>query len=440
MDLLPEDVLADVLSRMAPRTLAISRSVCKGWRAAADADARCQEQLRRAAELLPVTLGGMFVRTNEAEPTAFFARPSMAHRIAGDLEHYLRMVRSWDSSCIVDCCNGLILLDDVHMVVNPATKQWARLPPYPTAFLTQKERQGSGSGDDYHYRFLAFDPALSPHYEVLAIRGPPYRKDGKLSEGGQQEWPPSVYVARVYSSRTGRWEERSFVREEGADVRSGFEPWKLPTTPHCAYRNGALYLYWTDCITRITLSSDKYQVINLPAGIDASKNYHLCLGKSRNGVHFALLDYQHRLQVWFLDETDGKIEWVLKHGANLEALKLFPPEHTDRPWILQEGNYDKRSNREPILEKEMDWYSDDDNAADIEEVGKKYSCLYIEVFGFHPYREIIFLFLNHTVVAYYFNSSKVQELGELRIKHRYQIIDEAFMYTPCWAGDLSENN
>ncbi|CAN6309824.1 unnamed protein product [Urochloa humidicola] len=245
MDLLPEDVLADVLSRLAPRTLAISRSVCKGWRAAADADARCQEQLRRAAELLPVTFGGMFFRTNEAEPTAFFARPSMAHRIAGDLENYLTMVRSCDIlPCVADCCNGLLLLelDEADLVVNPATKRWARLPPYRTAMLTKQ--QGT-TWDDYHYRFLAFDPTLSPHYEVLAIRGPPDSRDDKLSEEAV-EWPPSVYVARVYSSGTGRWEERSFVREEGANMRSAFEPWEQ----HSAYWNGVLYVYWSDCITR----------------------------------------------------------------------------------------------------------------------------------------------------------------------------------------------
>jgi hypothetical protein len=116
-------------------------------------------------------------------------------------------------------------------------------------------------------------------------------------------------------------------------------------------------------------------------------------------------------------------------------MKLLP-KVTDTPWVVQNGNYDQGSKREPVLEKEMDWQSDDDNAVDIEELDEQNSCpYYIEVFGFHPYREIIFLFLRRTVVAYYFNnSSKVQDLGELSINHRYQIIDEAFLYTPCWIG------
>lgn len=186
------------------------------------------------------------------------------------------------------------------------------------------------------------------------------------------------------------------------------------------------------------MSDDTYQVISLPSSFETSKYYHPHLGKSKNGVHFVVVDDQHRLLVWFLDETGGKTEWVLKHGANLQAMKL--PTRADRPWILQDGNYDQGSDREPLLEKELDWDSDDNNAVGVEEWDEKHPCLYIEVLGFHPYREIIFFLFINKVVAYYFNSSKVQDLGEIRIKHQYKIIDHAFMYTPCWVGDLSGNS
>jgi hypothetical protein len=137
-------------------------------------------------------------------------------------------------------------------------------------------------------------------------------------------------------------------------------------------------------------------VINLPTGINAIKHHHVRLGKSKNnGVHFVVVDDQSRLQVWFLHETSDRTdEWVLKHSANLGAMKLLPKD-TDTPWILQNGNYDQGSKRE------MDWQSDDDNAVDIEELDKQYSCpYYIEVFGFHPYGEIIFLFLRCTYVNF----------------------------------------
>ncbi|CAN6292065.1 unnamed protein product [Urochloa humidicola] len=439
MDLLPEDVLADILSRLPPRAIAMSRSVCRGWRAVADADARCQQQLQG----VPITLGGFFIRTNAAETPSFFVRPSMAHRIAGDLEHYLVMdigypiPGSYDTPYITDCCNGLILLED-H-VVNPATGKWARFPFPPCPDLPKEHKKTNEDYYDYYCRFLVFDPMVSPHYEVVAMK-PPHGRD-KLPEG--QDWPPPVYVAYVYSSRTGRWEQRSFVRGEGAagtaaSVELGSELWRIRTY-RGAYWHGALYVFWSDCVMRITLSDDKYQVINLPTGVHATSQYYqVRLGNSKNGVHFAVLD-KDILRVWFLDETGANTEWVFKHSANLRTLKL-PPEVTNRPWILQDGNYNQESNKEPVLEKELDWHSDDDNAVDVEEYGGKCPYLAIDVFGFHPYREIIFLFIDHTrMVAYYFNSSKVQDLGRLRIRQHYQIIDKAFIYTPCWVGELPEN-
>ncbi|CAN6298250.1 unnamed protein product [Urochloa humidicola] len=440
MDLLPEDVLTDIFSRLPPRAIAVSRGVCRGWRAAADADARCQQQLHG----VPITLGGFFVRTNASETPAFFVRPSMAHRIAGDLEHYLVMdigypiPGTYSVPNITDCCNGLILLED-H-VVNPATEKWARFPFPPCTDLPKEHEQKMN--EDYYYdhcKFLVFDPMVSPHYEVVAMKPPPRGRD-KLPEG--QDWPPPVYVACVYSSRTDRWEQRPFVRDEGAagtaaSVELGSELWRIGTY-RGAYWHGALYVFWSDCVMRITLSDDKYQVINLPTGVHATSQYYqVRLGKSKNGVHLAVLD-EHMLRVWFLDETDGNAEWVFKHSANLWTLKL--PDATDRPWILQDGNYDQESNREQVLEKELDWHSDDDKAADVEEYGGKCPYLVIDVFGFHPYREIIFLFIDYTrVVAYYFNSSKVQDLGRLRIRQFYQSIDNSFIYTPCWVGELPEN-
>ncbi|CAN6316261.1 unnamed protein product [Urochloa humidicola] len=66
-DQLPQDVLADVLARLLPR------AVCREWRAAADADARC----RLRGDLLPISLGGIFVTWHKPGPLDFFARPGL---------------------------------------------------------------------------------------------------------------------------------------------------------------------------------------------------------------------------------------------------------------------------------------------------------------------------------------------------------------------------
>jgi hypothetical protein len=164
------------------------------------------------------------------------------------------------------------------------------------------------------------------------------------------------------------------------------------------------------------------------------------LGKSKNRIHFALVD-NDQLRVWFLNELGGNTEWILKHGANLTQISYFPKhDHgADRPWILQYGN-----NKETAaVDNGLDWNSDEDNALDIDDMGcgKSYFPAYIDVFGFHPYREILFLYLSRSrVVAYYFNASKIQDLGEFRFGDIYHTIYQAFIYTPCWNGELFVEN
>jgi hypothetical protein len=194
---------------------------------------------------------------------------------------------------------------------------------------------------------------------------------------------------------------------------------------------------------RINVFTNKYQVINLPPDINWTRYYQFRLGKSVGGVHFAVAG-QQGLQVWFLDESGSKTEWVLKHVTRYP----FNNDQTDRPWSLQHGLYayddddQEENNKEPTTaEKDSDWDSDDDNAGgiDLERVDK-YSCPYTEVLGFHPYRDIVFLALSKEVVAYYFNSSKMQPLGKLLIRYQYQVIEEGFVYTPTWIGELPGAN
>jgi hypothetical protein len=78
----------------------------------------------------------------------------------------------------------------------PATQRWTILPKRASA--------------RYAGAYLAFDPAMSPHYEVILIPVVPRADDGLITE--EQEWPPSTWKMNVFSSKTGQWEERAFVR------------------------------------------------------------------------------------------------------------------------------------------------------------------------------------------------------------------------------------
>nr|CAB3497132.1 unnamed protein product [Digitaria exilis] len=100
MDLVPHDVVVAILQRLAPRSLAVSRCVCKEWRCIVDA--RCH----LPKDLLPVSLGGIFVGLgHEPAPPVFFARPALldedrskARGLRGDAEpdrfpHDLRLLQ-----------------------------------------------------------------------------------------------------------------------------------------------------------------------------------------------------------------------------------------------------------------------------------------------------------------------------------------------------------
>lgn len=235
-NLLPEDVLSNIIHRLAPRYLAISRCVCKTWCTIIEAHNLLH------VDLLPQPLCGIFINFNELSMSEFFSRPSKGPTVSGNFD-YLPC-----SSCIIDHCNGLLLFH--KYVVNPATRQSAPLPP--CTYMVVEHI--------FHREYLVFDPTLSPHFEVFMI--PEIRRsnvwynmlnsDDKLDPAIEElEWPPSPCILHVFSSRTKVWEERSFVREGEAagnvsDMRLD-HPYVPDTSVYVpdtsVYCRGVLYVY-----------------------------------------------------------------------------------------------------------------------------------------------------------------------------------------------------
>jgi hypothetical protein len=171
MDLLPDDMLSNILGRLPPFSLAASRCVLKKWCAIIDG-----RRLLRA-DILPLRLDGFFFRTEFTDwARHFFSRPSTGRRISGRLADYVK------DDDILDHCNGLLLLLD--RVANPATRQSLGLPLFPDCDAYE------GFGTQY---FLAYDPFVSPqHYQVVLIPLVPeehHYSSIKFKESS--EWPPS---------------------------------------------------------------------------------------------------------------------------------------------------------------------------------------------------------------------------------------------------------
>ncbi|CAO2141124.1 unnamed protein product [Urochloa humidicola] len=164
---LPDDALAVVLRGLAPRDLAVSRCVCKAWRRVVD-----DRRLLRA-DLLPRSLGGIFLNLHCLWFTQFLARPTTGAAVSGRLDYTVsdepdgRMPILYVS----DHCNGLLVLD--HCVVNPATRQWAVLPPRPEE-LPQPPPPGMHVSTD---EYLVFDPTLSPDFELFIL---PHTANGSI--------------------------------------------------------------------------------------------------------------------------------------------------------------------------------------------------------------------------------------------------------------------
>uniref|UniRef100_A0A0D9VWY1 F-box domain-containing protein n=1 Tax=Leersia perrieri TaxID=77586 RepID=A0A0D9VWY1_9ORYZ len=448
---LPEDLLAEILCRLPPRSLAASQCVCKEWRS---------RRLLRA-DLLPLSLAGLFIHYNDLRFPDFFSRPSLTPTISGKFDFLPVEEELHSIYAITDHCNGLLMLPNV--VVNPVTRRWTHLPPLPFAKLDE---------GFFEEQFIVFDPTLSSHYDVFNI---PFvsirqyvvnRMDPVLKES---EWPPSPLVLRVFSSMTGRWEERPFIRKGDAagTVADAQNRWRGGNRYGNVYWRGALYVN-TNCTMRISLSDGKYQVIQHPVIYTSDRRPNVFIGKSEKGVYLASIGgIDCCLSIWVLNESCGHFEWVLKHKNNIMPLLLrLNRKQLHGPWILQDTNYHLYSqkfpgdwdlddwdydpsnfnspngNVEPLVENNFEWDSDDDDDDDDDGIsdnhdGIAYYKNELKFLGFHPYKEVVF-FSSLTIkgLAYHLNSSKLQPLGNLSPKDyehfsRDEDILRAFPYTPC---------
>uniref|UniRef100_A0A0E0KLZ0 F-box associated domain-containing protein n=1 Tax=Oryza punctata TaxID=4537 RepID=A0A0E0KLZ0_ORYPU len=408
--------------------------VCKTWCTIIDA-----HNLLRV-DLLPWSSCGIFINFNELRMSEFFSRPSKGPMVPGNFD-YLPC-----SSCTIDHCNGLLLFH--KYVVNPATRQSAPLPPCPSPNMVVEHF--------FHMGYLVLDPTLSPHYEVFMI--PEIWRPNVWYNTLNSEWPPSPCILHVFSSRTKVWEERSFVREgEAAGNVSDMwldHPYVPDTSVYC---QGVLYVYYQNkFVMRISLSNGKYQVIKPPLDCEGMAYTNLYLGKSVKGVYCAVHHLASPFSIYILDESSDRMEWVFKDSCSIQPYQIIDGPG---PWTLQDINNREQGfeyedgNNEAVVEDRFEWDSDNDNViktnsrssggyinflVDTTRRGRYNSGGYIDFLGFHPYKEVIFL--SDTLrrgLAYHLNSSKIQDLGNLRPTNYgtevgiQPFIQKSFPYTPC---------
>ncbi|KAL6653083.1 hypothetical protein ACP70R_012008 [Stipagrostis hirtigluma subsp. patula] len=454
---LPDDALADVLRRLPAQSLATAACVCRAWHAIIDGHALLLSKRRS----LPRSVHGIFINYIDYDPSHLLARPSSPSTIPGvdgslrflPIDHTL--YRS--SFSVMDHCNGLLLCEISGRdlcVCNPATRRYTLIP---RQNVTRRYRHCPYTAGAY----LTYDPARSPHYEVFLIPAVPKAPHSdpwtQVNEGKElhsdpcrlTEWPPTPWMLHVFSSRTGQWEERAFVREGGpAGTVEDMRPYPSQLTfeglrqRYAVYLQGHLYVHChSSFVVRLSLSKDRYQVTKTPAYFEKRTFGKPYLGRSKKEVLFGIVQ-RCRLRVWILNESDGQMQWILKYQDDLNLYAQHVAEYgrnMDAPWILDDAP-DADAAAKTLSERSVEWDSDNDDVFSTSGGAEEYCAAEFDVLGFHPYKEIVYLAEFFRVVAYHLNSSKIQYLGNSRPKDYYEGyangIYESFVYTPCTVDEL----
>jgi hypothetical protein len=250
---LPDELFVDILRRLPLQALAVCRSVHKDWCIAVDTHGL----------LLLGPVRGVFVNYLNKRRHGFFSRvaPAQGISIDGTLR-FLPAGRPASYRGVLDHRNGLLLYQNTleMYVCNPATRRWATLPPPRVPPICHRL-------PFYRRRlYLLFEPTMSLHYGVMFLPDAPEQPkppdhfragnesadyDHEYNTTGQIEWPPHSYEVQVFSSRTGQWDDKNFVREGNVAVKV-FDVWSDPTPRtsgmeairrHGVYWRGALYVH-----------------------------------------------------------------------------------------------------------------------------------------------------------------------------------------------------
>lgn len=245
------------------------------------------------------------------------------------------------------------------------------------------------------------------------------------------EWPPSCHQLKVFSSTTGTWEEKAFVRVGEAagtveEVRSRLDDHNIDRKEYsyAEYWRGALYVHCRAgaFVSRFCNSECNYQVIKAPTSMKENEYKQSHFGRSEKGMYYASLDYL-RLRVWILiEESHDQPEWVLKYAINLNPLShrmnALYSEEINRPWTVDDDNKKEEN------QQSDEWNSDNDDVLEYEYSQEKQSDWGFQFLGFHPYKEVFFLshsYADFVVPCYYFNAVACH-LGSLKVQDRKSVV------------------
>uniref|UniRef100_K4AKN0 F-box domain-containing protein n=1 Tax=Setaria italica TaxID=4555 RepID=K4AKN0_SETIT len=433
-----------------PRGLAACRCTCKAWRALIDARRLLRaELLRSPSSDSSSTSTACTSRSSSPAPPRTPVPSASTTTCPGPST--LAAMRAVPGPRVRDHCNGLLLLDDDY-VVNPASNSLVEL-----------------------------DPQVE-----------------------QSQWPPSPCMLHVFSSTSARWEERSFVRQGEAAGTIADRDCTMPVDnamPISLSENKYQVIKPpTDIQLRPYLHLGKSQKGVYLTSIQGQPRLRVwildesCPGSKMEWV----LKHDRDLTEWLLKhrlehaapsyDPKGRAPWILqdindyyfkecdryynknngavleeKSEGNLETATdginawRFEDEDESTEALIEEkfewsseslvdetfewssdieDTWHNKDQSVGILEEKFDWSSDNKEIHS----GYHYYHGFIEVLGFHPYKEIVFLSESRKRgLAYHLNSSKVETLSSVcPARYGEYEITSSFPYTPCSLGLVDE--
>ncbi|KAF0931774.1 hypothetical protein E2562_005756 [Oryza meyeriana var. granulata] len=314
MTIFPDEIVANILTRLPPKELVRARVVCKQWHALTSEYIFLHTNLLRHNAGHPI-IGGFFL--NDEIHEKFSYNTIHRHGSSLDLSYIPTTADTAQSKTyITSSCHGLLLcrrrrrIDGElgvyrarHYVCNPATMD----------FVEVDIPAGAGQ-----YLNLAYDPSKSPHHYRIVARG----HDG----------------IRVYSSRTRSW--RTAVRYDGCH-----SPFAGLRHPRGVFWNGSLvWAMLSPRLLRFAIENGELSEMPLPPRLRSEVWFHAgwvyaYVGES--GGHLQVIGYtdeERRTACFDVLEMreEEKEEWTVLYRVDLTRVKELHPGDVRVPRVTLE--------------------------------------------------------------------------------------------------------
>ncbi|CAN6171225.1 unnamed protein product [Urochloa humidicola] len=308
---IPEGPLVEILSRVPAKSVCRFKCVSKVW-----LDLITDPHHRKK---LPQAMQGLFCQTSKTTEAlldiqsnfSFIDLVPRSVPLDIDPSFFLTKEPGLGFLNIRDSCNGLLLFEH-HM---GSTGNYARLG-YIVCNPTTKERKnvptcGSPSSTSLGYPYLAFDPAVSSHFNLVQF---------------QVEGDEKILSVHGYSSETGAWTENQIGEqgEEGQLEGWGRFNFLLANPQRCPFVNGFLHLIVLDQdrmkIVALDVQGKARRMIQVPHVHHRSSTIQY-FGESQGQLHYITQktldarEKKYKLSIWVLQDYDAQ-KWVLKGTVN----------------------------------------------------------------------------------------------------------------------------